>query len=81
VAGEDGQRTKVVSVTSKDKGGIGEAKVELGHFAASLAECTPTERPTVTVAEMLDGYVPQPTRSSTRWPGSGSHPARSSTST
>jgi hypothetical protein len=51
VAGEDGQRTKAVRVASKDKGGIGEAKAELGHFAASLAEGTPAERPTVTVAE------------------------------
>ena len=58
VPGETGQRTKVVRVAPKDKGGIGEAKAELERFVAELAVGTPTERTTVTVSEMLPRIVP-----------------------
>ena len=57
VPGETGQRTKVVRVAPKDKGGIGEAKAELERFVAELAVGTPTERTTVTVSEMLEAYL------------------------
>jgi integrase len=57
VPGETGQRTKVVRVAPKDKGGIGEAKAELERFVAELAVGTPTERTTVTVSEMLQAYL------------------------
>jgi integrase len=57
VPGEAGQRSKVVRVAPKDKGGIGEARAELERFAAELAEGTPVERPTVTVGEMLAAYL------------------------
>jgi integrase len=55
--GENRQRTKVVRVAPKEKGGIGEAKAELEKFVAELAEGTPAGRPTVTVREMLDAYL------------------------
>ena len=57
VPGETGQRTKVVRVAPKDKGGIGEAEAELERFVAELAVGTPTERTTVTVSEMLQAYL------------------------
>src|ERR1700685_1894653 len=57
VPGETGQRTKVVRVAPKDKGGIGESKAELERLVAELAVGTPTERKTGTVGELLEASL------------------------